>query len=197
MSVTHILLGLALASASGLRSFLPLLVLASGARFGHIPLNAHFAWLESNAALGVLAVAAVAELLADKIPVVDHALDVLQTVVRPAAGALVMAGAQTSADPMTAAVLAIIVGAPLAGGIHVAKGGVRVLSTATTGGVANPLISAVEDAIALTVSLLAVLAPVAAVALVILLILPLIRFVRRRRGMIAARRTRIVQDSAD
>ena len=137
--VLQLLLGLSLASAAGLRAFLPLLVLAVAARFHVAHIGGQFAWLHSNAAIIVLAVATVAELLADKLPIVDHALDVLQTVVRPAAGALAVAGTQAHLDPMTAAIVGLILGAPLAAGFHVAKGATRVASTATTAGPRQPL----------------------------------------------------------
>lgn len=184
-AVSQLLLGLSLASASGLRAFLPLLVMAVAARFHVIPLNGQFAWLHSTTALVVLGIATTAELLADKVPVVDHALDALQTVVRPAAGALALAASQSHADPMLAAVLGLILGAPIAGSLHLAKGGTRLASTATTAGMANPALSLLEDIASLGLSLLAVYLPV--IAFVLALILFYIswrvwRTVKRRRA---------------
>lgn len=170
--VQQLFLGLSLASAAGLRAFLPLLGLAVAAHFGYVHLNGQFAWLHSTAALVVLAIATVAEALADKVPLVDHALDLLQTVIRPAAGALAVAGTQQHLDPVTAAILGLILGAPLAGGLHLAKGGVRLASTATTAGLANPFLSFTEDGTALGLTLVALIVPVLgfllALALVIL-----------------------------
>jgi len=158
--VQQILLGLSLASAAGLRAFIPLLTLALASRFGLIHLNGQFAWLHSTASLVVLSVAALAELLADKIPVLDHALDALQTVVRPAAGALAMAGSQSDLSPMNAAILGLVVGAPLAGSLHVAKGGTRLASTGLTAGLANPFLSLIEDGTSLLLSVLGIFVPV-------------------------------------
>lgn len=164
----QLLLGLSLASAAGLRAFLPLLVLAVASRFGLAHVGGQFAWLHSNASLAVLSVATVAELLADKIPVVDHALDALQSVVRPAAGALAVAGTQAHLDPMTAAILGLILGAPLAAGFHVTKGATRVASTATTAGLANPFLSLAEDVTSLALSLLALWLPLLSFILVLI-----------------------------
>jgi uncharacterized membrane protein len=159
MNIEQLLLGLSLASAAGLRAFLPLLLLSLMARFGHLPLNEHFAWVGSNAALAVLSIATVVELLSDKVPVVDHALDAVQTVVRPLAGALAVASSQSHMDPTMAAVLALLLGAPTAGGIHFAKGSARLMSTAGTAGLANPFISIGEDFLALALSALGIFIP--------------------------------------
>jgi hypothetical protein len=155
------LLGLGLAASSGLKTFLPLLVMAVSARFGlfGLELSGSFAWLASNAALAALTVATVAELAADKIPFVDHALSVLGTVTRPAAGALAAAAAFSSLDPTAAAVAGLIIGAPTALAVHSAQATTRVASTAVTGGLGNPLVSIVEDVAAFGGAVLALAAP--------------------------------------
>ena len=187
MNVQQLFLGLALASAAGLRAFLPLLLLALMARFAHFPLNEHFAWLATTPALVVLSVATAAEMLADKVPVVDHVLDALQTVVRPAAGALAVAGTQSAnMDPTTTAVMAIILGAPVAGGIHLIKGGTRLASTAGTAGLANPFISVVEDVLALLLSLLGIFVPVLGAFLALVFVAAAYRALRIRRKTRAA-----------
>lgn len=183
--VSQLPLGLSLASASGLRAFLPLLVMAGAARLHLITLNGQFAWLHSNTALVILGIATAAELLADKVPVIDHALDALQTVVRPAAGALALASTQSHADPLLAAVLGLILGAPIAGSLHLAKGGTRLASTAATAGVANPFLSLTEDVAALGLSLLAVYLPIVAFVFALLLFFlgwRVWRTVKRRRA---------------
>src|SRR5688572_5867933 len=92
------LLGLGLAASTGLKTFLPLLVMAVAARlslFG-VELSGSFSWLASDAALAALGLATVVELTADKIPLVDHAISAFGAVARPAAGALAAAAAFTS-----------------------------------------------------------------------------------------------------
>jgi hypothetical protein len=156
------LLGLGLAASSGLKTFLPLLVMAVCARFGlfGLELSGAFAWLASPAALAVLSVATVVELAADKVPFIDHALSLLGTVTRPAAGALAAAAAFSSLDPTAAAVAGLIIGAPTALAVHTAQATTRVASTAATGGLANPLVSLVEDVAAFFGAVLAIAAPV-------------------------------------
>lgn len=153
-------LGLGLAAATGLRAFLPLLIVAVLARFGlmGVDFGPNFAWLESDIALIALSVAVAAELVLDKIPAVDSAVDVGMTAIRPAlAGVLVMASF-SQADPAIAPILALIA-APVALLGHGAKAVTRPAVTATTGGLGNPVASAAEDGWALVLTGLALLAP--------------------------------------
>lgn len=166
------LLGLGLAAATGLKTFLPLLMLSAAARFDlfGIELSGAFAWLSSDAALVALGVAALAEFLADKIPVVDHALSAFGTIARPAAGALAAAAAFSGLDPAMAAILGLIVGAPTALAFNTAQTGARLTSTAATGGVANPLVSFAEDALAFVTAGLALAAPLLVPVALLLLV---------------------------
>lgn len=175
------LLGLGLAAATGLKTFLPLLMLSAAARFQlfGIELSGAFAWLQSDAALIALAVAALAEFLADKIPVVDHALSAFGTVARPAAGALAAAAAFSGLDPAMAAVLGLIVGAPTALAFNTAQSGARLTSTATTGGLANPAVSLGEDLLAFLTAALALAAPILVPLLLALLLFAAWSLLRR------------------
>ena len=121
------------------------------------------------------------ELVGDKIPAVDHALDVIGTPLRPAAGALLAASVLgTVADPLTSVVLGTAVGAPSALVPHAAKSALRAASTAATGGLANPLLSFVEDAVSVLLFILAVLVPLVVVALLGLTLYLASRWLRRR-----------------
>ena len=153
--------GLVLAAACGLRAFLPLLVLGLAARAGLIELHHGARWMTSNLALITLASATVLEILGDKIPVVDHVLDAMGTVVRPGA-AWVAAYAVFSAWPTPWGQLAAVALGTVAVGVHVAKAKLRLGSTAVTMGAANPLLSLIEDILALFAAACAVLAPLAA-----------------------------------
>jgi hypothetical protein len=181
------LLGLGLAASTGLKTFLPLLVMAVAARFHllGLDLSGPFAWLGSTPALVALSVAAAAELAADKIPIVDHALSAFGTVARPAAGALAAAAAFSHLDPATAAVAGIIVGAPAALAVHSVQATTRVAATATTGGLANPFLSIIEDVTAFGGSILALAAPLLvplALAIAALICWRVIAAARRRSG---------------
>ena len=167
--VPAIALAIALAATAGIRAWLPLLLAGLLMRGGFLELGASFAFLASTRALVVLAVASVLEILGDKIPAVDHALDTLGTPLKLAAGALLAAAAfGTVSDPLTATLLGVAVGAPTALVPHAAKSLLRVASTAVTGGLANPVLSFLEDALTVAVFALAVLVPIAVAGFVLL-----------------------------
>jgi hypothetical protein len=179
---TSVLLGLGLAASCGLRTFLPLLIMGVAARLqlGGLTLNEHLAWVSSTPSLIALGLATAAELAADKIPVVDHALAAIGSITRPAAGALAAAAAFDNADAGTAALAGLIIGVPTALAVHGGQAGTRLASTATTAGLANPLISTAEDVASFGTAATAILAP----PLVPLLVVPLawLAFVLIRRG---------------
>jgi hypothetical protein len=139
------------------------------ARQGWLDLGPSFQFLSSDKALIVFAVASVVELVGDKIPAVDHALDVIGTPLRPAVGALLAASVLGFVtDPLTATVLGLAVGAPAALVPHAAKSALRAASTALTFGLANPVISVLEDVITLALFALAILLPLLVVLLLVL-----------------------------
>jgi hypothetical protein len=190
-SVTEFLpalaLAIALAASAGLRAWLPLLLASGLARLGVLDLGPSFQFLASNKALLLFGIATAIELIGDKIPAVDHALDLIGTPLRPAAGALLAASVLgTVSDPLTSIVLGTAVGAPSALVPHAAKSALRAASTATTGGLANPLLSLVEDGISIALFVLAVLVPVLVVALLGLTLYLASRWLRRRRAPAAA-----------
>src|SRR5262245_12715853 len=135
------LLGLGLSAATGFRTFLPLLMLSAAARFDlfGIDLNHSFAWIGSTAALVAFAVAAVVELLADLIPIVDNILSVVGNVTRPLAAILATGAVFAHLDPSIAIIAGIIVGAPTALAFSTAQTGTRAASTIGSAGLANPL----------------------------------------------------------
>lgn len=176
--VLAVVSGIALASACGLRAFLPLWILGLLGRVHVISLGGNLEWLSHDFALVALGVATVVEIAADKIPIVDHALDVFGLVARPAAAWLssyaVFHGWPTPWGQGAALALAL-----LALGIQVAKAKLRIGTTALTLGHANPLVSVLEDLASLVMALAAVLAPF--VALIVVLALFAAAVARRRR----------------
>jgi uncharacterized protein DUF4126 len=177
VAITTLLTALGLSSTAGLRAYLPLLVLgiASDIRGPDgqalVPVQDQFHVLGHPIVLGVLAILVILEFLADKVPGVDHISDVVHTVIRPVAGALIMAGsANTLSD--TNKILAAVVGAAIALATHSAKASTRAAVSTTTAGVGNPFASLLEDILVVGVILLLVLAPIVGfIALVLLLIL--------------------------
>ncbi|HEX6083181.1 MAG TPA: DUF4126 domain-containing protein [Thermoanaerobaculia bacterium] len=178
-----LLLGLGLSASTGLNTFLPLLLLSAAARFhiAGIELGSKFEWLTSDAAIITLIVACIVELIADKVPAVDHFLDSAGTFIRPVAGAVASASVLTGIDPMVAAILGIIVGAPTSLGMHTLKAGTRVASSATTFGCANPVLSIVEDILSFSLSIISIFLPVLVPVALALLVLVLWRVMKRIR----------------
>jgi hypothetical protein len=180
-------LGIALAACAGLRAWLPLLLASLLARAGWLDLGPSFQFLASNKALLLFAVATVIEIVGDKVPVVDHALDAIGTPLRPAAGALLAASVMGHvSDPLTALVLGTAVGAPAALVPHAAKTALRAASTTFTGGLANPILSLIEDGVSLVLFVLAVLVPLLVVGLLALTLLFIARRLRRLSSVTAA-----------
>src|SRR5690349_21520056 len=114
-----ILSGFGLAGAAGLNAYIPLLILGVAGRLGYVDLNAPYDVLSSNVGLGVLVVLLAIEVLADKVPGVDHVNDIINTVVRPAAGSVLFLSSDGAGtiNPVLAGILGLIV----AGGVHVTK----------------------------------------------------------------------------
>ena len=160
-ALTGILSAFGLATSAGLNAYIPLLVIALVARYTDlIELNEPWDTLTSGWIIGLLFVLVLVEFFADKFPAVNHINDIVQTFVRPTAGAIVFAA---SADVITDIhpVLALACGVLLAGGVHAVKSlAVRPAVTATTGGVANTPVSLLEDFISTVLSILAIVIPV-------------------------------------
>jgi Domain of unknown function (DUF4126) len=174
-----IVLGVALAAATGFRIFLPMLIVSAAAYTGHLPLDSNFAWLGTPSALIMLSVAAVAEILAYYIPVVDNLLDAVATPAAFVAGAIVSAAVMTDVPPMVKWTAAVIAGGGIAGLTQGLTGMLRAHSTVLTGGLGNSVIATAELGGALLVTFLALAAPAAAIALVVLFLWLAIRLVRQ------------------
>ena len=158
--VTGLCMGLALAATCGLRAFLPLFVVSLLSHLGHIELSDGFEWISSTSAVAGLGAAVLLELLADKIPVVDHVLDTVAVVVKPLAAMVAAASVMTELDPMLSTVVGLVLGGTMAQGVHLVKAKLRLLSSALTATVANPFVSIIEDILALMATILAFLLPV-------------------------------------
>ncbi len=169
-----------LSASAGLNAYIPLLVVALVARFTDwLDLTSPWDTLASWWVIGILVVLSLIEFFADKIPAVNHINDVIQTFVRPAAGAVVFAASSKIAEINP--VLAMAAGLLVAGSVHAAKSAaVRPVVTATTGGAGNVPVSIAEDIISTLVSILAIIIPVLMAAIVILMISLVIWWFLRR-----------------
>ena len=183
---TQLAMGFALAATVGLRTFLPLLAAGLLARFGYLDLGHSFEWMQKTATLIVFGSAVVFEVLADKVPGLDHALHVVESFVKPVAGTLVAASVFTNLDPMTAVVVGLIGGGTIAGAVHVAKGTTRAASTVLTGGLGNPVLSIFDDVLAVGGIIMAILAPIVAALIVLVVVIGAVRLIARRRRAAAS-----------
>ena len=174
-----IVLGIALAAATGFRVFLPMLIVSGAANTGHLQLDNSFAWLGTPSALTMLGVAAFAEVLAYYVPGIDNLLDTLATPAALVAGTFVSAAVMTDVPPMVKWTAAVVAGGGIAGLTQGVTGMLRAHSTVLTGGLGNTVIATAELGGALLISFLALVAPAAAIALVILFLLLAIRLLRR------------------
>jgi amino acid transporter len=130
------------------------------------------------------------EVVADKVPVVDHVNDVVQTVVRPTAGGIVF-GAGSSSQTATVTDPGSFFGShqwvPIAAGVLIAlcvhglKAASRPVINATTAGVGAPVASTAEDIGSIVMSLLAILLPILVLLGLVLLVSSSVWAIRRRR----------------
>ena len=119
-----ILTALGLSVPAGLNAYIPLLAVALSQRFHWLELRPPFDVLGSWWLITIIAVLLVVEVVADKIPAVDHVNDIIQSVVRPAAGAVVAVAASGSASSVSPWLL-VVAGVLLAGGVHAVKATAR------------------------------------------------------------------------
>ncbi|PWH19710.1 MAG: DUF4126 domain-containing protein [Anaerolineae bacterium] len=158
-----------LSASAGLNAYIPLLVVALLGRFTNlIKLNPPWDTLTNGWILGLLIVLIAIEFFADKVPAINHINDLIQTIVRPTAGAILFAASArviTDIHP----VLALSCGLVVAGTVHAVKAiAVRPAVTASTGGAANVPVSIAEDLISTLLSILSVVIPLLIAMIVIL-----------------------------
>lgn len=182
-----IALGIGLAAATGFRVFLPLLVASIAASAGYLPVSEGFAWLASPAAMLMLGVAALVEIVAFYIPGLDNMLDALAAPAALIAGTLVSAAVMTDLPPLVKWTAAIIAGGGAAGLTHGVTAMLRASSTMFTGGFGNFIVATFEIVGAVGIALLAIALPFLAIFLVVIFLVYAVRTVRRfaRRRNIA------------
>jgi len=159
--LTGIFTAFGLSASAGLNAYIPLLIVGLVARYTNL-LNLSQPWdtLSNPWIILMLCVLVIIEMLADKVPAVNHINDVIQTFIRPTAGAIAFAA---SANVVTdvSPVLALAAGLLVAGTVHVAKAGaLRPAVTATTGGAGNVPVSIAEDIISTVLSIVAIILPI-------------------------------------
>jgi uncharacterized membrane protein len=147
-----------LSASAGLNAYIPIMLVAISSRLGWIELGEKWEVLSSWPVIIVVGILLIIEVVADKIPAVDSLNDIIGTFVRPAAGAILFAASTsviTEMPPVASAILGLLV----AGSVHTVKAVSRPVFTATTAGLANPVVSTVEDVFSTLLALVAVILP--------------------------------------
>jgi hypothetical protein len=156
---TGVLIGLGLSAAAGLNAWAVLLLFEGlyfvvPQEFGGVTV----ALLSSQAVLTAAVVLFVAEFVADKIPIVDHVWNLVQTILRPVVGALLALA--VIADPTPGGRVALAAGGAAATLLtHLVKTTTRLTSTAATRGLAQLAVSLAEDLLAVTLGALVFFVP--------------------------------------
>ena len=170
-----------LSASAGLNAYIPLLVVGVIAHYTNwINLKSPYNLLANPWVLIVVGILLIVEMLADKIPAVNHINDIIQTGIRPAAGAIIFAASAhviTNVHP----VIAIICGLLVSGSVHVVKSAaIRPAVTATTGGAGNIPVSIAEDVVATGLSILSIMIPALVAVFLVLFVALIIWWLWRR-----------------
>ena len=174
--IMGVCLGIGLSTACGLRVFVPLLVMSIASLSGHLSLSPEFDWIGTYPALVAFAIAAVIEILLYLVPFFDNLLDTIATPAAIIAGIIATASCVSEVSPFLQWSLAIIAGGGSAGALQGITALTRGASTATTGGLGNPVVSTAEMGGAILLSILAIVFPV----LVCLVVIVFLFFVGKK-----------------
>lgn len=185
------LTGTGLAASAGLNAYIPLLTMGLLARYTEaISLPAGWSWLANGWTLVILGLLLTIEVVADKVPVVDHLNDAVQTFVRPTAGGLAF-GAGSASETVTVSDpgafftshqwVPIVVGGLIALGVHGVKTASRPVVNASTAGFGAPVASTAEDFGSVAMSVVAIVLPVLVLIGLVVLLWTAFWVVRRRR----------------
>ena len=188
MDVHDLALAYSLSSIAGLRAGLTIAALSLAVHLHWLAAPPGMQWIGSDVTLGIAAVLALADFVADKVPGVDHVLHLVHAVLAPVAGgtAALVSDPALSGGNGTAIALAVAAGAN-ALGVHGLRSSARAASTVTTFGALNPVVSIVEDVAALAALVLSFFVPILVAIAALLCTLAAILVVRR---ILARRLTR-------
>jgi len=189
--VLETLTGVGLATSAGLNAYIPLIILGLLGRYTDmVNLPPQWAWLQNGWTIGIIAALLLVEFIADKIPVVDHLNDVVQTVIRPTSGGLAFGAATTSqtvtvSDPgaffSSNQWVPILAGMVISFIVHGIKAAARPVVNASTAGFGAPVASTAEDIVSVFLSFVAILLPVLIIVFMGLFIWGATAILRRRR----------------
>ncbi len=170
--ILSLVMGLGLSACCGFRVFVPLLAASIATKMGILHLGDGFQWMGSTTALVCFGTATIFEIAGYYIPFVDNILDTITTPASVIAGTLLTASAIIpDLDPMLKWGLGIIVGGGSAGIIQAGTALTRATSTATTAGVANPIVATAEHGLSIVGSIMSILMPFVLAGIVCIVVL--------------------------
>lgn len=175
-------LGVGLAACCGFRVFVPMLVAGLATKLHIIGTMSGFEWISSWPALMLLGVATIVELGAYYVPWLDNALDTIAGPAAIVAGTVLSTSFLQIDSPVIDWGMGLMLGGGSAGLIQAGTSLLRLGSTATTGGLGNPVVSTAENAASFGFSILAVLLPLVCIVIIgIILIYVASQLARRGR----------------
>ncbi|MBC3785188.1 DUF4126 domain-containing protein [Spirosoma utsteinense] len=174
-------IGLGLAACCGFRVFIPLLIASAATKLGIVGTMDGFEWLSGWPALAGLSVATAFELGAYYIPWLDNALDTLATPASIIAGTLLSTSFLQIDDPIIHWGLGLMLGGGSAGIVQAGTSLLRLGSTATTGGLGNPVVATGENIASLVLSVLTILLPLVAIIIVAVVVIFVINRLMAKR----------------
>lgn len=176
-------LGLGLAAACGFRVFIPPLMMGVASRFDLYQLEGSFTWVGETWAIAIFGIATILEIGGYFIPWIDNLLDTIATPAAILGGIFVTsASLEGEMDPSVQWMLSIIAGGGVSGVIQLGTVATRAISTGTTGGLANPLISLLEAVASIVCIILSLFLVVIIPFVIIFLIWKAIEYIRKTRN---------------
>lgn len=178
-TIISIFLGIGLSASVGFRVFVPLFALSLAAYFNVWELNDSWQWIGSFTAVVTLGVATLVEIFGYYIPYIDNALDSIAIPLATIAGTAVMVSTIADLSPVITWALAIIAGGGTAAAVAGSSGVTRLASTATTGGIANPVVSTIETSTSIVMSIVSLFIPVLAFIFVLIILYLIFRVYKK------------------
>ncbi len=179
--IAALCLGLGLASACGFRAFLPPLIVGIFSRAELLTLGESWQWFSSDWAIALFATAGLFEICAYFIPWLDNVLDTIATPSAIIAGTILTCASLDGINPPLQWILALIAGVGLTGSVQLSTVLIRGLSTVTTGGIGNPIVTLLEDCMSILLTILATFLPIIAVVITVIMFLFMRQFIKRLR----------------
>ncbi|KGT47931.1 MULTISPECIES: DUF4126 domain-containing protein [unclassified Acinetobacter] len=182
-TILGLCIGIGLSAACGFRIFVPLLVMSVACMMGWFEPIQGFGWLALPSVCLTLAIATICEISAYYIPWVDNVLDTIATPAAVIAGTVsTMAVSSGEMSQFVGWAAALIVGGGTAGAVQFGTVALRGLSTATTGGAGNPVISTGEWISAAVLSIFSFFIPVLVVIALIIAVVWFVRWFRKNKN---------------